>query len=45
MIFSINGWYSSIFVVIISRENLPLQYINSMNCILRLLFGPIGEFA
>ena len=30
-----SGWYFSIFVVIISCKNLSLQYVNSMNCILR----------
>ena len=44
VIFSINGWYFFIFVVIVSRKNLSLQYINSMNCIVRLLSGPIGGF-
>ena len=39
--FSISGWYFSNFVVIVSRENLSLQYVNSMSCILRLLLGRI----
>ena len=41
---SISGWYFSIFVIIVSQENLSLQYVNSMNCILRLLLGAIGGF-
>ena len=45
IIFSINGWYFSIFAIIVSGKNLSLQYANSMNCIVRLLSGPIGSFA
>ena len=32
-----NGLYFSIFFSIISGENLSLQYVNSMNCMMRLL--------
>ena len=28
---SISGWYFSIFLVIVSHENLSLQYVNSIN--------------
>ena len=31
-------------MVIDSDANLSLQYVNSINCILRLLSGPIGGF-
>ena len=44
VIFFINGWYFSILVDIVSGENLSLQYVNSMNCIMRLLSRPIGRF-
>ena len=44
VIFSISGWYFSIFVVIVFGKNLSLQYVNSMNCIVRLLSKPIGGF-
>ena len=45
VIFFINGWYFSIFVVIIYGKNLSLQYVKSMNCIVRLLSKPISGFA
>ena len=35
----INGWYFLVFVMIISSQNLSLQYENSMNWIVRLLLG------
>ena len=44
VIFFINGWYFSIFIVIFSRKKLSIQYVNSMNCIVRLLSGSIGGF-
>ena len=37
MMLSIRDWYFFIFVVIISEENLSLQYVNSMKYILRML--------
>ena len=40
----INGWYFLVFVVIVSKENLSLQFVNSMNCILRLFSRAIGGF-
>ena len=33
---SINGLYLLVFVSIASRENLSLQYVNSVNCMVRL---------
>ena len=44
IILSISGWYSSIFVVIVFGKNLSLQYVNLMNCILRLLLRAIEGF-
>ena len=37
-----SGWYFSIFVVIVFGKNLLLQYVNFMNCILRLLLVTFG---
>ena len=37
-----SGWYFSIFLVRVSGENLSLQYVNSINCILRLFSGLFG---
>lgn len=42
MMLLISGWYLSILFSIVSDENLSLQYVNSMNCIVRsglMLFG------
>ena len=44
LILSISAWYFSSFRVIVLEENLSLQYVNSMNCILKLLLGIIGGF-
>ena len=44
VILFISDWYFSIFVFIVSRENLPLRYLNSMNCILKLLSGAFEGF-
>ena len=41
---SIIGWYFLIFVTIVSQKNLSLQYVNSINCILRLFLGTTGGF-
>ena len=40
-ILSINGLYLLFFASIVSGENLSLQYVNSMNCLVRLgsIFG------
>ena len=42
---SISGWYFSIFLTIVLGENLSLQYVNSMNCILTLFTRLGGGFA
>jgi hypothetical protein len=42
IIFFINGLYFYIFMIIVSYGILSLQYVNSMNCIVRLLFGSVG---
>ena len=42
VILFISGWYFSFFVVIVFGENLSLQYVNLMNCILRLLSWTTG---
>ena len=44
VIFSISNWYFSNFVVIVYGESLLLQYVDLINCILRLLSRPIGGF-
>ena len=44
LMLSISVWYFSSFRVVVSRENLSLQYVNSINCILRLLLGSTGGF-
>ena len=41
-ILSISGLYFSILRVIVSSGNLSLQYVNSMNCIVKLSLGSIG---
>lgn len=38
------GWYFSIFLAVVSGENLSLQYVNSINCTLKLMFGDVGGF-
>ena len=44
VIFLISDWYFSFFVVVVFGENLSLQYMSLMNCILRLLSKRIGGF-
>ena len=44
LMLSISTWYFSSFRKIISGKNLSLEYVNSMNCILRLLLGFIDGF-
>ena len=39
-----SGWYFLAFVIIVSEENMLLQYVNSINCILRLFSGSFGGF-
>jgi hypothetical protein len=41
-ILSINGRYFLLFVSSVSGENLSLQYVNSMNCMLRLGSMSVG---
>ena len=41
-ILSISGLYLLVFASIASRENLSLQYVNSINCIVRLGSLPVG---
>ena len=45
VIFSIKNSYFSIFAIIVSGENSSLQYVNSLNYIVRLLSGPVGRLA
>ena len=42
---SMSGWYFAILRVMVSGENLSLQYVNSINWILRLFSGVVEEFA
>ena len=44
LMLSFSAWYFPSFKIIVSGENLSLQYVNSMNCILKLLLGFIGGF-
>ena len=39
MMLLISGWYFWILFAIVSCENLSLQYVNSINCIMRLSIG------
>ena len=41
-ILSINGLYLLYFVSSVSGENLSLQYVNSMNCMVRLVSMSVG---
>jgi hypothetical protein len=41
-ILSINGLYLLFFASSVSRENLSLQYANSMNCMVRLGSMSVG---
>ena len=38
----INGWYFWILLLMVSCENLSLQYVNSINCMVRLSSGLSG---
>ena len=42
MILSISALYLFIFFIIVSYGILSLQYVNSMNCFVRLLLGYVG---
>ena len=44
MISLMRGWYFSIFLSIVSGENLSLQYVNSINCTFKLMLGDVGGF-
>ena len=44
LMLSISAWYFSSFRIILLEENFSLQYVNSINYILRLLLGSIGGF-
>jgi hypothetical protein len=39
---SSSGWYLIILAVIVSSENLSLQYVNSMNWMVILRLGAVG---
>ena len=39
---SISGLYFFVFLVIVSSSILSLQYVNSMNCMVRFSFGSAG---
>ena len=38
----INGLYFYVFLILVSSGILSLQYVNSMNCIVRFTFGSAG---
>jgi hypothetical protein len=42
IILFINGLYFYVFMVIVSSGIMSLQYVNSMNCIVRFSFGSVG---
>jgi len=42
MILLISGWYFWILLSIVTCENLSLECVNKINCIVKLLFGLVG---